>query len=720
MSFLKLHKKAIIMTLCIVLFLLLPVQRSYAQEILVTLFGAVYDTEKNSLPGASITVRNLKTGYEYSVISQDDGLYRIAQIQPGLYEMNVELQGFVTGKKQNLTLNIGAKFKIDFGLPLEKIEEEIVVTAETPLIEISKSEVSSVITREEIESLPLKGRDYMGLAGIQPGVQSEESGYAYQVTANGQPWAGEEVLVDGVSNTQNFEKGRPRSNIPADAIQEFRALTNQFAAEYGNASGLMTTSITRSGGNEFKGRVSNFWRSDAFDAKNYFARDIDKTELDDWYYGGFFGGPIKKDKTHFFFAYEGRYLKTYKLVTSPLVPQESVPYKITNNQFLLKINHNFSGKNFLTFRFTYDEPLEINRNVGGIRTKEQGFDRGESSYDFQGNWTLVPSDNTLNELRLLYGKFTIEHREQNEETYWIQRPSGYLGGSYRAPFMYSEERFQIVDNFSLFLKNHTIKIGFDISFIKTYSPSSKYYYPGLYRFATDEPFDPLNPATYPFVFFGAQNEFTAEILPGNYGFFIQDSWHIHRNITLNIGLRYNYYTNEYLDIDNSTWKSFNPRFGFSWDVIGDSKTVIRGGIGTFSNSIMGYAAFRPMLTSIANFRTILFPGYPDPDLPNPFLPTMVLPSVEYIAQEGQIPPYMMQVTLGAERQLFKDIVMSADFIWSRGYHLLRDNNLNPGIPGSNGLLRPDMTKGDVFVYEDSGKSDYKALQIGLRKRYSRG
>jgi outer membrane receptor protein involved in Fe transport len=516
-----------------------------------------------------------------------------------------------------------------------------------------------------------------------------------------------------------------RSNIPADAIQEFRVLTNQYAAEYGNASGLQVSSITRSGSNEFRGRVSLFYRSDVFDSKNYFARDEDKTELDDLHFGFFLGGPIKKDKTHFFIAYEGRYKNTYQLVTSPLVLQESVPTKTTNNQFFLKINHILSGSNFLTFRFTYDEPLTTNYNVGGLHTREQAADEGMRSYDFQGNWTFATSNNTLNEFRLLYGNFQEEKTVENPDDYYIIRPSGYLGGFYTAPYLYSEKRLQIVENFSLFLKNHTIKMGFNLNFISTDGEYS-IYYPGAYEFNTDLPFNPMDPLTYPFLFVGAQNEqFLDSFKVRNHGIFVQDSWHVFQNLTLNLGLRYNYYDPEGLDINNNSWKSLNPRFGFSWDITGQGSLVIRGGVGTFSNSIFTFYAARVAQSQAANLRIILMPGYPDPNLPNPFspylpIPTTELPPQEYVAQEGQIPPYTMQVSLGAEGRISRDVVLSADLVWSKGYYLLRDNNLNPGIPGGYGLLRPDMTKGDVFVYEDSGKSEYKGLQIGLRKRYSSG
>lgn len=463
-----------------------------------------------------------------------------------------------------------------------------------------------------------------------------------------------------------------------------------------------------------------FWRSEVFDSKNYFARDEDKTELDDFHFGFFIGGPIKKDKTHFFIAYEGQYSKTFRLVTSPLVPQESVPSKTKNNQFFFKLNHNFDSKNIFTFRFSYDEPLTTNYNVGGRQTKEQAADEGIKSYDLQGNWTYMVSDQILNEFRLLYGNFREEKTEEDTEAYFIKRPSGFLGGLDTAPYVYSEKRLQIVENFSIFFKDHNIKIGFDLNFITTDGDYS-IYYPGSFTFETDNPFNPADPETYPVLFLGAQNKQVLDSFQvRTHGIFFQDSWRILKNLTLNLGLRYNYYDLESLDINNSTLKSFNPRFGFSWDITGDNITVIRGGLGIFSNSIFTFYAARVAQSIAANLKIILYPGYPDPSLPNPFpYPTTEL-QLEYIALEDQTPPYTAQMTFGAQRQIFKNTVVSADLVWSKGYNLLRDNNVNAGIPGNNLFLRPDMTKGYVFVYEGSGKSEYKALQIGVKKIHANG
>jgi len=705
-------KKVSACVLSLVLFCLafMVAQRpAIAQETLATLEGYVKDSSGSGLPGASILMVNLNTGYQYSTMSKAEGRYIVTGIVPGAYDITAKMPSFGDNVRNAVTFSIGARLTLDFHLS-SSIQEEVSVTAPAPLVEITKSEISSVVTREQIDSLPLVDRSFYGLAALKPGVMD------YQ--ANATPWASEGFVLDGVSNTRNVADSA-RSNIPSDAIQEFRVLTNQFAAEYGNVSGLLQSALTRSGTNEFKGRVSAFLRDEVFDNKNYFATA--KSKFSQWRFGGFFGGPIAKDKTHFFLSYEGLRNTSYNVVTSPLVETESVPYYQTNNQVLVKLNHQFNEKNTLSFRFSYDRPFQENAGIGGLNTKEAGYDYGVKSLDFQGNWTYFPSGNTMNEFRILYG-YVKESNDpltpSSATAYSIVRPSGTLGKYYYSPYWFDEKRLQIVDNFSFFLNKHNIKVGFDLNFIGS-GGQYDYYYPGQYIFQTDLPFNANDPATYPYQLIYAESPVPQDLPVRNHGIFVEDSWKVLSRLTLNLGLRYNYYSLAALDIDNSTIKSFNPRLGFSWDLLGDGKMAIRGGFGTFSNNIFTVPATRIQRGNAAHFTYLRYPGYPDPDVPNPFVPPVDVSPLytEYLAQENQIPPYTLQATIGFQRQLFQDVAFSADFVYARGYHLFYQSNLNPPIPGQY-PLRPDPTKVNVFVYDDSGKSDYKGLQIVLNKRYA--
>ena len=239
----------------------LLVGNASAQATLGTLEGVTTDDQGVGLPGVTLTMTNKETGYSYSAVSRSDGRYVIAGIQPGQYDIEVVLAGFETQKRIGMTFNVGGILKVDFTLKASTLAEEVTVTAESPMVEVTKSEVSKVIDRSKIDNIPLVDRNFSGLAMMKAGVVGDQS--------NAQPSGSEEVTVDGVSN-ERVARNDQKTTIPADAIQEFRVLTNQYQAEFGNSSGMIWTVQTRSGTNDLRGRLSYFMKNETFDDVNYF------------------------------------------------------------------------------------------------------------------------------------------------------------------------------------------------------------------------------------------------------------------------------------------------------------------------------------------------------------------------------------------------------------------------------------------------------------------
>jgi hypothetical protein len=706
---------------------------AFAQTTLVTINGTIKDEQGNALPGVKVNVKNAETGYIYSGTTRPDGQYLISGIQPGKYEIEVSLSGFKAEKRQGLTFNLGARLTIDFTLPPTAVEEEVTVTAPSPIVEVTKSEVSSVVDRQKIEDLPLLDRNFASLIILKAGVQQEEgsNAIAQDQRSNAMPRGNEEYLLDGVSN-EWVGNNVQRISIPADAIQEFRVLTNQYQAEYGNASGMVMSAITRSGTNQFRGRASFFYRDQAFDAVNYFVNHASynspelsedqykKPRFDHYNYAGFIGGPIKKDKAHFFLAYEGLSHNEYAAITSPLVPNETVKQPSNTNQVLAKLNYQLNEKNLLTFRYTLNRVDSDNLGVGGLFTKEWAYRILNTTQDFQANWTLFPSDKTMNEFRVLYSRTVYDVTVPDKNRYSVQRPSGYFGKPTNFPQISYENRYQFMDNFNLFLGNHNVKLGFDLARVPIHGDIWQYK-PGFFIFTTDAPFDPADFATYPLLLFYNTGDTTFNTPYTEGGIFAQDSWRIHSRLTLNLGLRYNFFSCKGLHVKNSDIRNLNPRIGFSWDPVGDGKTAIRGGIGTFSSNPMLNLGLLAQFMNQLKIQTLIFPNYPDPTKPNPFFPSIpgALSLGEYGAMENQIAPYTLQATLGVERAFLTDLSVAADLIWTKGIHLSRFDQYNPVIPGTY-YLRQDMTKGDVWIITDKGKSDYKALYLTCNKRYSHG
>jgi hypothetical protein len=720
-------KKAFLLSLAFLIaaFLLMNAT-AFAQTTQATLEGTVTDEGGSALPGAEVSVKNLDTGYTLSSITRDDGSYALSGIPPGMYEIRVILSGFTVQVRKGTTFSVGAALKIDFILKPATVEEEVTVVAEAPMVEVTKSEISSVIDREKIEDLPLLNRNFSDLTVLQAGVLDGRTS-ALQSATN-------EMLVDGVSNEEMIQ-GTEGEYLPADAIQEFRIMTNNATAEYGNAAGMIRSAITRSGTNKFRGRASYFFRDEGFQNPNYFVnheeyngpelpeKEWEKAPFSRHNFGGYLGGPIIKDKFHFFLVYEGTRQTEYATITSPLVERETVEQPFDQNAFFAKLNYQVNEKNLLSLRFSTSPSNSENGGVGGLYTVERAANSKSRGVQIAGNWTFYPSNNTMNEVRVLFQKTTGYIDVPNPDSYSIDRPSGFLGKDPNFPQDNYGDKYQFVENFSLFLGDHTIKAGVEFVSAPTGTPRMELYYPGLYQFYTDAPFNPANPGTYPIILqYNSLGEPIAMDIPHSFFTpFIQDSWRVSSRLTLNLGLRYNYYNLEGIDMQNGNIRQLNPRFGFSWDPIGDGKTVIRGGAGTFTANLYANPAAPIIFWDQFQLKIKIFPGYPDPSVPNPFMPN--IPEFAAFDTEYEpgpaIAPWTLQTSIGVQRELMADLSASADFVYVKGYDAIRQKYLNPIIPGTL-VERPDPTRGQVITIESAGKSLYRGLFLTLNKRYSHG
>jgi hypothetical protein len=744
MTKLKFSVRFFILFSCLLLVFFLVGGKGFAQTTLVTLEGTVTDVDGVPLPGVTITARNVDTGYDYSSLSRADGTYIISGIEPGNYEIEVRLSAFATEIRKGLTFNVGARLSIDFELKPSTLEEEITVVAQSPMVEVTKSEISGVVKREHIDNLPLLDRDFSTLSLLTAGAQEMAGG---GMTSNALPYGMGDVTVDGVANEHGISNG-PRIAIPADAIQEFRVMTNMFAAEYGNAAGMLRTAITRSGTNDFRGRASFYFRDEMFDTPNYFANhdgyqgdkieDYEKPNFKHLNPSAYLGGPIIKDKLHFFVNYEGFFRETYALVTSPLVEQESVAQPQTSHRLMLKLNYQLNEKNHFMLRVNANRNKSENMYIGGLITKEWAVDYPEYFDDFQLSWTAFPSDNAINEVKILYAADNYTYFSSDpaqNDAFSIIRPSGYFGKPTNAPQSGWTKRLEVLDNYTIIKGDHTIKLGFDYH----YAPMGgnvTIMKPGLYVFGVDDEFNPANPFTYPVVFQRWAGDTIFTMPQHMLSVFAQDSWNVSPQFTLNYGLRYNYYTMSEFDVTTfHIPANLCPRIGFSWDPVGDGRTSIRGGIGTFTSNFFGNLSFSYVYLSLVETQQILFPNYPDPDLSNPWWPfleqALGMPpgflqnqggaqsTATYTFKDGLVPPHTLQATLGVQREVFTNLSIGVDLVYTRGYNLFTEDNENPVIPGTGGV-RVDPTRGDAFVVTDHGKSDFKSVYFTLNKRYSNG
>lgn len=690
-----------------------------AQTTGATLQGLVTDEQGAVLPGVTVTVTNTETGVTRAVSTDERGWYRAAALLPGKYELRVELSGFVRHVRSGLTLTIGQEATINASLKLATVQETVTVTAETPLVEITKNALGTTITRSQLDSLPLAGRNFVNLAQTAPGITGVGGG---GVNAAGQLSRNNTFLIDGASNDDNVVAST-RGGFSLEAVREFVVLANQFAAEYGNASGAIVSVITRSGTNQLQGRGFLFHRDDSFDATDPFAKaqGSGKAPFSQQRFGGFAGGPIVRDRMHYFASYEGSRQNETSVITSPLVPvnEREVPNDTNGNQYFIKTDNQFGSKHSLAIRYRLDSDDEIAGGIGGLSTRERGYDIERRDQDLVANHTLILSARALNELRFQYARRRIEWDTSDYSplgTPAINRPSGNFGKASNMPQGRRETRYQFINNFSYSFGSHDVKTGFDISLIRVRS----FFFnniDGTFSFRTDAPFNPNDLSTYPFQFTQNVGDPYLTRLNETYSFFAQDTWRLRSNLTLNAGLRYDTETafRQAAGVDDDR-DNFGPRLGVVWDPFGDGRTAVRGGYGLYYDQAFLNITGNIMLARRFVGVTIVNPGFPDAYSRGSAAPPQ-RPSTTIAASDIET-PNTRQVSLGVKRELVAGLAVSVDGVTGRGRNLFNAPDVNYPDPVTRVRPNPDFLR--ITQYETTGNSWYKALLIGLERRSGRG
>jgi hypothetical protein len=308
-----------------------------AQSFRGSIHGIVSDPSGSVIAGAKITAKSLATGQQREAATGQDGGYVLAELPAGEYTVRVESAG-LSSSAQKVQVDVGLVTTANFGLTqLQQRQEQITITEEAPLVETSRDVLGEVVDRQLVEDLPLNGRDFGKLVALVPGATVEPSGVAAiqsgfgQFAINGNRDRSNNYTLDGTDNNDPFFNnsafnqtgigGAPASLLPIDAIQEFNLQAN-FPAEYGRNSGSVINIITRSGTNRFHGSAFEFLRNDAMDARNYFNRaPATKSPFHNNNFGVSIGGPIVKNRTFFFGAYEAS--ASVSAQTSPSRCQET-------------------------------------------------------------------------------------------------------------------------------------------------------------------------------------------------------------------------------------------------------------------------------------------------------------------------------------------------------------------------------------------------------------
>jgi len=283
------------------------------QTLGASLNGQVTDPTGAAIPGAIVTATNTGTGLKVTATSSGEGVYRLAPLPPGTYALSVHESGFQTYLQQGITINVDTPATQNVTLQTGNVQQTVTVTANAELLNTTSGSLGQTIDQTSVTELPLNGRSPASLVYLAPGMTSggndyNQTGFSFpsstepSVSANGGTQGSTYFLLDGVPNMDTY-LGLPAPFPNADATQEFRVITNNFNAAYGFAPGAVVSIQTRSGSNDIHGGVFDFYRDKVFNAKDWFSHQINPLHQNQ--FGGYLGGPIRKNKLFLFGNYQG-------------------------------------------------------------------------------------------------------------------------------------------------------------------------------------------------------------------------------------------------------------------------------------------------------------------------------------------------------------------------------------------------------------------------------
>ncbi|MBI3941023.1 MAG: TonB-dependent receptor [Acidobacteria bacterium] len=563
--------------------------------------GVVRDETAAVLPGVTVIVRNVDTNVERTVISDEEGRYRALDLAPGAYEVRAELSGFKTGVRTGIALTIGREAAVDFTLTVGELAEKVTVSGDAPLVETTTSSMGGLVNQDQIRDLPLNGRSFQDLLGLQMGVvlptkttSQPSQGVGKKFSVGGARISFNQFLVDG-GEINDARDSTPASvaglTMGVEAVREFKVLTNSYSAEFGRSAGAVITVVTKSGTNRLHGSVYEYHRNSALDARNFFTPG-GSLPFKRNQFGVGVDGPIWKDHTFFMFNYEGlrqrletpasfltldanarlgilpgRPAITVDSRIRPFVNLFPLPtpggrnfgngaaeyliaqrYPINEDYGTIRIDHQFSQATSLFGRYTFDNGKADIINQSYNLFKEADATNSKTAV-FEVRRVFTPSlintglfsfnypSSTQEGLRI--GSFSPSATIGNRSLFGNIRVSG-LSGFGQSEFQNQwRKTFDIVDNVLYARGRHSLKFGGVLKRM-SYRDNSTATFGGRWDFGSIEDFLLDRPQQLEVVAPGSDPE--RNLRQKLVGFYLQDDFQMRTNLTFNLGLRYEFIT----------------------------------------------------------------------------------------------------------------------------------------------------------------------------------
>jgi carboxypeptidase family protein/TonB-dependent receptor-like protein len=694
--------------------------------------GVVTASTGLALPGVTVTLRNAAGGSERTVPTQTDGSYLFTNLSiDGNYEIQADLQGFASVVHSNVTLKESQRVTVDFTL-FAASAEALVVTGRVATLVHQRSTIQQLVPDALVHSLPLNGRSFMALTSLTAGF----TGSSVAPSPQGQIYWSNNVVVDGASHFSKW-RGAARtfySGYGLDSIREVQVLTSQFSAEFGEALATVTIALTNSGTNTLRSSAFIFGQAGPLNDRPAFTPR--RPPFSSERFGGTSGGPVIRDRTHFFASYEGNIVRGSKIVTSPA--QSGAEAKNTQNEelFFFKVDHRVSRRDLLTARYSgqwfnwHDEP-------GGLTLVGSGTNYKNNNHTFFLSDTGLLSNRMLNQARFQFSRYTDLRRDLNPSPY-VERSGYSFEGGRLGPYgngVSPEDTLEASNTLSYVAGAHSVRFGGGFKHVSTFTQSLPFGF-GSYYFAGDSVQAPQPYAFYQELAASSSVATTEPTSISAFGF-AQDDWTLGPRLTLNAGLRYDVERVSNLrHYDVATDKNnIQPRLGVAWEAI-PSRMVVRGGVGLYTQQqLLGYLNRVQLDGADGAVQLSLAPG-------SPVMP--VYPSLLSLSNLSVLPPrdirvidpnfrnpYSVQATIGAEHSLF-GMVVGTDFVYLRGFDLMSlvDTNAPASTPKltTRTVAQADLTRPilpipngfrKIISLGNEGLSWYRGFEIKVDRSVGR-
>ncbi len=740
----------------IIAILALPVI-AHAQD--ATLSGTVTDTTGGVLPGVTVTAVNEASGNTFESVTDAHGGFQIP-VRTGAYRVTAQLQGFAVVTRSGLELLVGQQAVVNLQLSPSAVRESVTVTGEAPLVTTTQSSQASNIDPRQLSELPVNGRNWLDLTMLAAGsrintVSSDDLMPKASVGTS-------QLNVDGHQVTSTISAtGFGQPHYGRDSIAEFEFVANRFDASQGRSAGVQVNAVTKSGTNTFTGSTAGYFRSDRWNARDFIVNRV--LPYSNQQFSTTFGGPIRKDKIHFFASYEYErepstqtYTTAYKSFNQDMTGTRTDPKAGGRVDFQFSPQVRLMVRGNLSRLFT---PFDPRYTGGSSQSPSSSESTARPSNELYGALTQVLGNRAVNEIKVGYDDFFFQalptalfanHPANASFPSWAVGKgaprmtfSGFAIGQAHtnAPQRNGQVQYSFRDDYRTYFNfggRHSAHVGGEwlhqwgpyfqcTNCMGTYDGGSnrppanfESLFPNILDVSTWN-LAPLSPLfrTYSVGISAAgfKQETPKEIAAA----WVQDDWTITSRLTLNLGLRYDISKGQFAErVAILPWvpsgrsiekNRFGPRVGFAYTL--DDRTVIRGGTGKYFADVSdqvsswteryggGEINAQVAYDGRADFAGNPWNGRPQPTYAEALSIPGLRKSVSQIATPGLQFPYSYQSSIGVQRQFGATMALQADYVVNNSRHELFQRNINLTYNPATGVnyVSTDATRA---VYPDWG------------------